>query len=328
MRERLLGYLLGALEADEQAEMERLLAQHPELQRELETLRAQLEPLAQDQQEFEPPGGLCERTCAHVARHGHPPAPAKGQRWGVWGDSLASGRRVALIDTVVAAGVCVALASLLFPAVVSSRIAARRTQCQQQLQQLALGVGAYHGLFDSLPYIPAIGNTGVAANFPLSLYEAEMLSNPAVLWCPGADVRPTGYRYPTRDELLAATGSATEQLQRVAAGTLAYNLGFRHNQRYRPAQLWGQSTFVIAGDAPGPHMASSMTTHHGGRGFNLLFGDLRVAFVPGCVVPGTNDNALRSSAGFVECGAHELDSVIGGGIARPVPQGVLPLVGR
>ncbi|MCA9177211.1 MAG: hypothetical protein KDB14_22130 [Planctomycetales bacterium] len=65
-REQLLGYLLGALEADEQATMERELIVNSQLRAELEKLRQHLQPLEWIEREYEPPQGLVARTCQTV----------------------------------------------------------------------------------------------------------------------------------------------------------------------------------------------------------------------------------------------------------------------
>src|SRR5512145_1353057 len=76
VREQLLGHLLGALESDEQAEIEAQLGSDPECRKELALLRKQLEPLAALKHDFTPPAGLAERTCLLVEQHRAKPAPA------------------------------------------------------------------------------------------------------------------------------------------------------------------------------------------------------------------------------------------------------------
>ena len=58
MRERLLGYLLDALEPEERQAVEDALARDPKLQRELEVLADSLEPLEASGDDVEPPEGL------------------------------------------------------------------------------------------------------------------------------------------------------------------------------------------------------------------------------------------------------------------------------
>lgn len=79
MREQLLGYLLGALEAAERQEVESALLHSPALRAELETLRLALSQLEGAEEIYEPPASLTERTCDVVFQHDWLPegGPAK-----------------------------------------------------------------------------------------------------------------------------------------------------------------------------------------------------------------------------------------------------------
>ena len=66
-REILLGYLMNALDDDEVGSVERELLRNPLLRGELDRLRAELLPLAvASREEYLPPLGLAERTCARI----------------------------------------------------------------------------------------------------------------------------------------------------------------------------------------------------------------------------------------------------------------------
>ncbi len=67
MREHLLGYLMGALDASQQSEVERALENDPLLRQELELLDQALTPLRADSGLYEPPLGLADRTLDAVA---------------------------------------------------------------------------------------------------------------------------------------------------------------------------------------------------------------------------------------------------------------------
>lgn len=69
MEENLVGYLLQALDAAEQSEIESALPAKPELQRQLDLLRQGLRPLETDREEIEAPAGLWQRALARVAEH-------------------------------------------------------------------------------------------------------------------------------------------------------------------------------------------------------------------------------------------------------------------
>ncbi|MCA9163069.1 MAG: hypothetical protein KDA62_08820, partial [Planctomycetales bacterium] len=72
MREDLLGFLLGALDATERQRIERKLEADPQLREQLEEIRRKLDPLEsirddEDAWENEPPFGLADRTCDFVS---------------------------------------------------------------------------------------------------------------------------------------------------------------------------------------------------------------------------------------------------------------------
>jgi hypothetical protein len=66
MREDLLGYLLGALEPDEEREVEDRLEADPELRQRLRVIRRGLEPLSSDDGLIDAPPGLAARACNFI----------------------------------------------------------------------------------------------------------------------------------------------------------------------------------------------------------------------------------------------------------------------
>ena len=85
--QQLLGYLLGALEEDEQQQIEAQLRCDPALRAELVRLRRCLEPLEESWQPVCPPSGLWQRTCHFVdvaARAVAVSVPASSSRRTAW----------------------------------------------------------------------------------------------------------------------------------------------------------------------------------------------------------------------------------------------------
>ncbi|MEX2559995.1 MAG: hypothetical protein WD403_08770, partial [Pirellulales bacterium] len=119
MREQLLGYLLGALEPTEREVLEDHLGQDDQLRGELALMRTGLEPLAEAVGRHDLPAppsylpsppGLAARTCNFVAARSLVPSG---------GLAAAGGWR--LQDWLVAAGIGLAAAMLLFPGISNSR---------------------------------------------------------------------------------------------------------------------------------------------------------------------------------------------------------------
>ncbi len=82
-------------------------------------------------------------------------------------ESQASGRRrgLTLVEFLVVIVIIVVLLTILFPAIHSSRVAARRVECQNNLRQLGVALHNYHDLHDTLPS----GWTGVTGGQPVAL---------------------------------------------------------------------------------------------------------------------------------------------------------------
>jgi len=67
LEENLVGYLLKALDPDEQRQVERAVQDDPETRRRLELLERSLQPLAADREYPHPPADLRYRVLARVA---------------------------------------------------------------------------------------------------------------------------------------------------------------------------------------------------------------------------------------------------------------------
>ncbi len=173
MREQLIRYLLGELDADERRELRTLLRDNPELQRELAQLRECFAANQDDDAEPLPPGRLAERTAQVIAdsdeyeleamsfgskgmmASGDPPA-------GVLGWSLA--------DLAVAGGVMLAVSMLVFPALRDSRDGTRRTVCQYNQYQLWVLVSKY--ALDHGGYYPQ-----VRPNEKVGMFAAQLVKD-------------------------------------------------------------------------------------------------------------------------------------------------------
>lgn len=176
---QLLGYLLGALDEGEQERVQRRLARDPGLAADLARVEESLEPLRAVTRVHQPPPGLAARTCRRVfaysqalaGRKGEPRAlrrpvreraramspaavpPASTAAWG-WSDVL------------VAAGVFLAIAGLLFPAIQRSRMNMRLVACQNNLRQLGVTQAQFHDAVPAALAHHAVASVGQAGSLP------------------------------------------------------------------------------------------------------------------------------------------------------------------
>lgn len=308
MREHLLGYLLGALEPPEQELVETRLSEDVELQKELSVLQRGLEPLAADDDKFEPPSGLARRTCDYVTNRQSIGAPS--------GD-LAPAGGWRLQDWIAVVGIAVAASMLVFPAIAQSRFNARLQSCGNNLRSLGMALFQYsefhHGAF---PHVPESGNMSAAGIYGPLLYEAGFVRDRSMLICPSSSLaREVGFHFPTLNEIRQAGPNELPFFHRWMGGSYGYTLGYVLNGRYYGQRNLGRSTFALMADAPDERTGSA---NHGCCGQNVLFDDGHVAFLKSCRLAERDDHIFENRHGYVGPGIGPDDSVIARSSAQPV----------
>jgi hypothetical protein len=306
MREDLVGYLLGALEPAEQKAIEAQLEQDAELRRDLEALREKLVPLAEDEEDAEPPPCLASRTCNYVKdRIG----PLAGQ-FAATGDWRAQ-------DVAVAGGICLILSMLVFPAVLNSRGSAQLRACQNNLLNLGHALAQYSQIHDNFfPVVPTDGNLAVAGMYAPTLLDSSLI-NAEDLVCPASDLAVTGnFRVPKLAEVRAAAGAQLRQLQATMGGSYGYSLGYVDQGQYHGLRNRARATFAIMADAPLQHLAAG-SANHGCGGQNVLFEDGHVRFLTSCTLANSPDHIFQNSHGYVGAGVGPEDAVVGSSAAAP-----------
>jgi hypothetical protein len=286
MRNELLGYLLGALEKDEHAQVESKLAGDRALQSDADLLRKGLAPLDADRSQFEPPADLWRRTVEYVMLRAGlygdaPPADAAvvTRPGRTWSDAAAPTRRWRMADVSVAAGILVAAMSVVVPAIVQSRANAQRIACQERLQQAYAGIVNFAGLRNgALPVAsPSEGFEGKAGIYAPRLRATGNLDSDQSVICPGSELAAEEFSIPSIKELESASGQKLARLIHVMGGSYAFAIGYREDGRYRPLVLRIGSTFPLMADLPDEN--GRPKGHHGGCGRNVLTSDGRVIYI-------------------------------------------------
>lgn len=333
VREDLLGYLLGALDEEQHAEIERLLAEDPGARRRLASLRRALQPLDDARCEYEPPQGLAERTCRFVLGQ---PGMTSSRYQAKAAALTGTARRTAPTpikpidlsrsaespfhwqDLVMAAGVIVAMSLLLFPAIHGSRVQARLLACQDNLRELGTAFTNYSEFHDGyFPQVPVQGRLAAASVYAPILAANQLLPEDRLVVCPGSPVAENeSFRIPTLEEIEAADSpEALAALQATMGGSYGYTLGYQDDGEYHPTRNLHRANFAIASDAPSDVLPAHLSENHGRLGQNVLFEDGHVRFT---VSPQPGDDFFLNDAGFVAAGLHVDDAVIGAGATPPV----------
>jgi hypothetical protein len=331
MREHLLGYLLDALSDDEVRQVERRLKDDPRLQKDLELLHSSLEPLGFDNEEFEVPDGLVERTCGFVAARSAAGSPGSTLLDASAGSVLTVGGW-RLADLVVAAGVIAAAGMLFFPAVLHSRWEGDVTACQDNLREIGRALSQYsrnHGGY--FPIVPAKGNESVAGIYAVRLVEAGVVDDATSFVCRGRSKsdRSRAVEMPTSRQLLAATGERLREYHETIGGDYGYHLGHvTRNGECPGTQNRSRSRFALLADALDAAFGTSRSSNHGGCGQNVLFEDFHVKYLTSCKTAGYSDDIFRNDDGHIAAGLHEDDSVLARSNVRPMPASPLRQVSR
>lgn len=313
----MLGYLLDALDDDERQQIEQQLEDDPSLIDELQALRMELEPLAENFEDFEPPAGLAQRACFNVAQHrDREPVHLAGDgvHLSVPG-ALAARPRISVADVVVTAGIVLAAVLIFFPAIASSRYASRLTHCQNNLRQLGLALVNYSDKLGGgfFPAVASQGNRAFAGVYAPTLIDSGYLDGTDKLICPAsslADQRLV-YRVPTLAEVDAATPQAIVVIHQLAGGSYGYTLGVIAQGAHVAPRNQGRANFALMADAPGMASETGLSTNHAGRGQNFLYEDGHCRFVPlNTQNSSWLDNPFRNRHGMVEAGVDEDDAVV------------------
>lgn len=323
-QEQLLGYVLGALEDDEQRHVDARLQREPEFAESLESVRRSLRPLQALPRVYEPPVALAERTCRMVLAERGRAAPlpqlsacAPTPRW-------AEGFRP--VDIAVGLAVFLAAAALIVPAVQSSRFNAQILTCQDKLRQIGVALTQYSerqgGYFPVVPPRGRLATTGIYASL---LLEQGLLSQSHQVVCPGSPLAgDREFRVPRLSEVRRVSDESGRELCRRMGGSYGYTLGHIHEGVYRGTRNLRRARFALLSDSPCLHMPQLQSMNHSGQGQNVLFEDGHVQFLDTPAAPGSSDHLFTNDRGRIAPGTHADDSVIVSSMAYPLVGDVVP----
>ena len=324
-QEDLLGYVLGALDAQEQRDLQQLIDANPELDEQMLELRHAMTPLDHLGSAGSPPG-LARRT-VELAAGFHGPFP--GSMPGDTDSAIASIEpetqdpltRFKLREKmlhpeswsrtdVVAVVACMAVvASIMFPALAWSRDQAHIAACQDHLQQIGVAMMKYsNNNGGDFVAIPQAGKLSAAGVYAVELKESQLIEDDAVFSCAGVDVEADPVRIPPAIEITNADGVRLDELRRTMGGHYGYSMGFGSSSGYAPPRNQGLTYVALVSDRPSSDLPGRRSANHNGRGQNVLFGDGRVDFIAG---QSFGDDALfENDYGVVAPGASDHDNVI------------------
>ncbi len=327
MRDDLLGFVLGALDASEHEKIRRRLEQDAQLREQLRRVQERLDRIDVDRQPFEPPDGLATRTCQLVTRladsaRENSKAPSDSKIPSLTPASrverASDGSRWTMPDVVVAAGVCFAMACLLLPAVQQSRNRALVDLCASRQRNVFLGLNQYSSDRGYFPVIPARGNAAVAGIYATKLLERELVQDANDFVCPAATGSRLVVGVPTSmQEIYSARGPQLWKIYHAMGKNYAYRFPPVVNGRLQRVRNQGRTNFALLSDVPLMQSGNSAISSHG-RGQNVLFEDGHVAYLSSRWL--LDDDLFVNRWGLVEAPLDSDDCVLAPSYSAPLPR--------
>lgn len=326
--EQLLGYLLGALEDDEQQNLREQLSRDENLRRELALLRGLIRPLERTRQGHAPPPQLAQRTCRSVAARAEESKSPRSERPVPAGCLHDLGEDLSLggdpsgfswFDLAAAAGILVVASLLLFPALQVGRNQARINGCAHNLALLRQSLAQYGDAFAGfMPSAPPDSRLSVAGGFASILRTNGYLSDLHILLCPSspAAARP-GLDVPTVDRIEAMPeGRELDELL-ANLGSYSMSFGYMENGHFHALRSGGGGQFALVSDSPSPGPPHFHRSSHG-SGVNVLFQSGAVHFVTRPSASPEGDHIFLNAAGEIGLGLNRFDAVIPPAGATPI----------
>ena len=304
-QEDLIGYVLGALDADQQAAVQKLIDENPRLEEELLDLKASLTPLELLDEPTGSRPGLARRTCEMVAGFHNEMLEDNAGR-----EPLVAGSSWSARDFLFAAASIAILAGLLIPVLDQSKYQAQITKCRGNLISIGKSLASYHEAHGQLPPISPDSQTAFSGYIVPVLRDTKFLEDDSQLNCVAVPHREP-IRIPSCDEIKHCEAGPDYNLIRTkASGDYAFSFGhFDHNRKYHAPGIHRNPHRALIADKPSIVSIGGPSDNHRGNGQNVAFQDLSVRFVPGNSI--ANDQIYTNDYNIVGPGAGIHDSVIG-----------------
>ncbi len=284
MHYQILGHLLGALDDDEQQDVDSRLEHDEQWRRELAQWRQRLAPLEALRPDFEPPPGLAERTCRYVAACMPAPVKSLRRRWRMTPRPMPPHRvaRFRGLDVAVVATLLVTLGAMVPPAIHNSRYEARVTSCQDDLRQFGLALtdhGQRQG--QALPQLAHRGQLTRTGVFAAELLQDVYLTATHRTLCPDAWLAVQGlFRGPSRGMSLKPESPKVPAAEPQVAVANDWSGAWREGATDGWRSPSPNAAIPLLTDSPNADLPGQGFPSHGGRGRNVWFDDGHAEFLP------------------------------------------------
>lgn len=303
----MLGYVLGALDADQQKALQKLIDQDPQIEERMLDIRASMMPLELLDEPCGIRPGLARRTCEMVANYQNEIAEEESE----YREPLLSGSSWSANDFLFAAASIAILAAMLIPVLDQSRYQSQIVKCQGNLISLGNSLASYEEAHGQLPPIsPGDSQLPFTGYMVPVLRDMKYLDDEEQVAC--AAVRRNEPIYiPSCDEIKhCAAGPDFNRLRASASGDYAFSFGhYDANRNYHAPALGKNPHRVLIADKPSNQWIGGPSDNHRGKGQNVLLQDLSTRFIKGNSI--AEDGIYTNDYHTVAPGAGVHDSVIG-----------------
>ncbi len=343
-QEDLLGYVLGALDAQEERDLLEQIDANPEVEEQMLELRQAMSPL--ESLTYGTPGnrpGLARRTCELVSSLKHnkqdffegsnaiggifgasdsdairdmfddspasPNTELEPFSFSRFSDRLVHPQSWSRVDLLAGVAILAIFASILLPAISHSRFQGRIESCKHNLTQVGNAMLVYSDLHNGQFINTSGANLLSTSNglFAPVLISNGLVDDESLFACAGrAESEPL--RIPTIQQLRSAQGSRKETLLRRVGGHFGFALGFFDGDKYFSPRNDGSAHTMIIADMPSAELPGRSSQNHAGKGQNCFFADGHVQFVSSHAIG--DDAIYENDLGMVGPGVGERDNVI------------------
>ncbi len=301
-QEDLLGYVLGALDAQEQRDVQQLIDDNPELEEQLLEIKSALVPLDCIETSGPRPG-LARRTCETVASYpldqlageelptlsrttlSRPTAGNEDPKASLSSSEKTEGRNLfhfsgwSIPDFAVTAAALAILAGILFPTVSHVRYNSRLLACQNNLTQVGNALIRFSEMnCGCFVEIPRSGPLSASGSFAPILKDCGLIEDDNLFACAGV-ASDTPVHIPTVEMIVNADHDQLARFHQILCGHFGYTMGHCEDRRYCPPKNYSRSNVVLIADQPS--LNGRISTNHAGCGQNCYFEDGHVAFIKG-----------------------------------------------
>ena len=351
-QEDLLGYVLGALDAQEQAAVQQYIDQHPSVEEELLHIKNSLLPLECVSEPSGPPIGLARRTCEFVSQiDRYQPDLNERLETSIDSDLVsdchlparhATKTKTKIDSTAIAeintrsekrnrtkflkswshtdfltmTAALLIFLGVLFPAIQYARNNAQLLACRGNLKNLGMAFLEYSSLNADGKFveIPNHRKLGVSGIYAPVLKNAGLIQDEDIRCQGRSDDSVT--TIPTLAQISNAKDEQLRFLQQTMGGSYGYSLGYAEENQYQARKNQGRSHIVLLADLPSSDLEGRRSSSHGGTGQNCLFEDGHVDFVKGHTIG--HDQIFENDLGLIGTGLHDGDNVIAASHIPPV----------